>query len=74
MDDRGFGGDGRGADYDAGNADEIGDIGCGEVADADVRYAGVQEDLVGGQFDVSLGGVHDALGALLEGCFELCGC
>ena len=71
----GFGGQGRGADDDAGNTHEARDVQCVEVADRRLRGGRVQQELVLRQGDGGIGGgrVEDALGALLEGGFELCG-
>ncbi len=67
ADNRGFGGEGRGADYNTGNADKMRDGEGGEVADGGLRGGGVEEELVFRKLQVvEFGrGVDDPLGALL---------
>ena len=75
----GFGAEGAGTDDDTGDAHEVGDVGGGEAADGGMCYGGVDEELVFGEgfgeIEVGdrAGRVEDALGAVLEGGFELGG-
>lgn len=73
----GFAAERAGADDDAGDADEVRDIGGCEAADGSLRDGGVDEELVFGEclgeteVFFAAGGVEDALGARLERRFEL---
>jgi len=73
----GLGAEGAGTDDDTGDADEMGDIRCGQAADGSVRDGGVDEELVLGQCSGEVEvvfasrGVEDLLRTRLECCFEL---
>ena len=73
----GFGAEGAGADDDAGDAHEVGDVCSSQAADGGVGDGGVDEELVFGEGfgEVEVGdgarGVEDALGAVFERRFEL---
>ena len=77
METGGFAAQSAGADDDAGNAHEVGDVGGGEAADGGVGDGGVDEELVLGEGfgEVEVGDgagrVEDALGAVFECRFEL---
>lgn len=71
VDSGSLGGDRRSSNHDSRDTDEVGNVCCVQIADGDVGCGGVEEELVRGKRDVSLGGIDDSLRALLQSGFEL---
>ena len=70
VQDGSFGGKSAGSNDDAGNADELGDVGGSQTTDGSMRIGRVEQELEWRHVDVALRRVDDSLGAVLEGGLE----